>query len=184
MVLDVAYSGFSFLISPTVRSTSFPFLLMTLTRDYSYIKKTQMRAALVQEDYPQSFRYGLDLQISPSGSEQEAEMSPVPSHTGHNRAEKNWGFANSRTLFLHAVWDYLPCPPKPPSPLPVAHITSHFRAKTGSTLSTAYLALHLGVWAWLSAFAIQMITVTTMVAAHSRPLLSFLKLSVNKVLIF
>lgn len=69
MVLDVAYSGFSFLISPTVRSTSFPFLLMTLTGDYSYIKKTQMRAALVQEDYPQSFRYGLDLQISPSGSE-------------------------------------------------------------------------------------------------------------------
>lgn len=69
MVLDVAYSVFLFLVSPTVRSTSFPFLLMTLTGDYSYIEKTQIRAALVQEGYPQSFRYGLDLQISPNGGE-------------------------------------------------------------------------------------------------------------------
>ena len=37
---------------------------------------------------------------------------------------------------------------------------------------------------WLSAFAIQMITVTIMVVANSRPLLSFLRLGVNNVLIF
>lgn len=75
------------------------------------------------------------------------------------------------------------CSPTSPSPLPGAHITAFLEQRGAVPVNTAHLALHLGVWARLSAFATQMITVITMLAAHSGHL-SFLRLGVNNVLIF
>lgn len=97
---------------------------------------------MIQKGYPKSFSYyGLDQQASPNGSEQETEMFPT---SQIHRLQKIWNFPESLVLFLHAVLNHVLWSSKPPSPIPVEHLTSSFRAKAGSVISTTYLALQDG----------------------------------------